>query len=138
VGNTIVGNGETRVYFEGYSQSLMHSNRIIGNGKYGVEDRTDYVYQSPCLNCTFTKETANDVYGNGLYDVYFVEETGHGLFEASYNYWGTLCPQPSQFYGRVDVMVWVDSTHTVVCIDCENCHHATEPTTWGRIKAMFR
>lgn len=136
-GNTIVGNEESGIWFEGWSQSLMHSNRIIGNGKYGVEDRTDYILQSPCLNCTFTKETANDVYGNGLYDVYFVEETGHGRFEATYNYWGNLCPQASQFYGRVGVEVWVDSTHTVVCTDCDSCYHSTDATTWGAIKALF-
>jgi parallel beta-helix repeat protein len=138
VGNIVAGNTESGIYFEGWSQSLMHGNRIIGNGKYGVEDRTDYIYQSPCLNCTFTKETANDVYGNGLYDVYFVEETGLGLFEARYNYWGNLCPQASQFYGRMDVNVWVDSTHTVVCTNCEDCSHSTEATTWGAIKALFR
>jgi parallel beta-helix repeat protein len=137
LGNTIAGNAQSGIYFEGWSQSIMHSNKIIGNGTYGVEDRTDYAYQSPCLNCTFTKETANDVYGNALYDVYFVEETGLGRFEATYNYWGNLCPQPSQFYGRVGVEVWVDSTHTVVCTDCDNCHHSTESTTWGAIKALF-
>jgi hypothetical protein len=138
VGNTIVGNTETGIHFEAYSQSLMHSNKIIGNGKYGVYDCTYYVYQSPCLNCTLTKETANDVYGNGLYDVYFVEETGLGLFGACYNYWGTLCPDSSRFYGRVDISVWVDSTHTVVCTDCDSCYHSTQPTTWGSIKGMFR
>ena len=137
LGNIIAGNTESGLLFDGWSQSEMHSNKIIGNGKYGVEDRTDYAYQSPCLNCTLTRETANDVYGNGLYDVYFVEETGLGLFGARYNYWGNLCPQPSQFYGRVDVVVWVDSTHTVVCTDCDNCHHSTESTTWGAIKALF-
>ena len=137
LGNIIAGNTESGLLFEGWSQSIMHSNKIIGNGKYGVEDRTEYAYQSPCLNCTFTKETANDVYGNGLYDVYFVEETGLGRFEATYNYWGNLCPQPSQFYGRVGVEVWVDSTHTVVCTDCDNCHHSTESTTWGAIKALY-
>ena len=137
LGNIVAGNYESGLRFAGWSQSLMHSNRIVGNGKYGVEDRTIYAYQSPCLNCTFTKETANDVYDNGLYDVYFVEETGLGRFEATYNYWGNLCPQPSQFYGRVGVEVWVDSTHTVVCLDCDNCHHSTESTTWGAIKALF-
>lgn len=138
IGNIVAGNSESGIRFEGWSQSLMHSNRIIGNGKYGVEDLTDYILDSPCLNCTWTKETANDVYGNGLYDVYFLDEAGLGRFEARYNYWGTLCPQESQFYGRVGVEVWVDSTHTVVCTDCDSCHHSTEPTTWSTIKALFR
>jgi len=138
VGNVITGHTEDGIYFDGYSESLMQANTIVGNGKHGVYAEMDYIYQSPCLNCTFELEMANNVYGNGWYDVYYIESTGLGLFMAIYNYWGTLCPDPSRFYGRIDVSVWTDSTHTVICTDCENCYHSTEPTTWGKIKAMFR
>ena len=87
---------------------------------------------------SFTREYANDIWGNGEYDVYHWEKTGLGLMTATHNYWGTLCPDSSRFCGRIDWTPWVDSTHTVLCSDCENCHHGTEPSTWGSIKAMFR
>ena len=137
-GNTISGFDEAGVYFVGWSKSIMESNRIVDNGNYGVYARMDDWLYSPCLNCMRGRETANDVYGNGLYDVYYVENTGFGLFEATLNYWGTPCPQPGRFHGRVRWTPWVDSTHTILCSDCDSCGDATEPTTWGSIKAMFR
>jgi hypothetical protein len=136
--NTIEGNGVSGILFVGYSQSLIEGCKIINNGWSGVTADMDYVLHSPCLNCAGDEQTANDVYGNAAYDVYYWEETGLGLLEASVNYWGTHCPDSSRFHGRVDWTPWVDSTHTVRCSDCESCGQATQPTTWGSIKAMFR
>ena len=115
-------------------------NVITHNSNCGawIWERIGYPYTAPCFNCSWEEETANDIYGNGAYDIYFRDDTGNDLIEARYNYWGTLCPSASQFYGRVSWIPWVDSTHTVLCSDCESCHHATEPTTWGSIKAMYR
>jgi hypothetical protein len=138
VRNTITRNDIAGVHFEGYSRSLMERNVITYNARYGVEAIMDYIYDSPCLNCSWVPESANDVYGNVEYEVYYEEETGLGLFEATYNYWGTLCPDPYRFFGNVSIPIWVDSTHTVVCNDCDSCYHSTEPSTWGTIKAMYR
>ena len=111
VSNTITHNDIAGVHFEGYSTSLMERNVITYNAEYGVEAIMDYIYDSPCLNCSWVPESANDVYGNGWYEVYYEEQTGLGLFEATYNYWGTLCPDPSRFFGNVSISIWVDSTH---------------------------
>lgn len=138
VGNTITHNDIDGVYFEGSSGSRMESNIITFNMENGVSAFMDDPWSSPCLNCAWLPERANDVFGNGEYDVYYEEDTGLGLLEARYNYWGTLCPDPVRFFGNVSTPVWVDSTHTVVCTDCESCYHSTEPTTWGTIKAMYR
>jgi len=138
VGNTVTQCGEAGVYFQGYSSSLMVSNVIINNAGPGIMAIMDYVYESPCLNCGWQKEHANDVYGNRQYDVYYYEETGAGLFEARVNYWGTSCPDSTRFFGRVDWSPWVNTTHTVDCVTCAGCPDAVQPATWGSIKAMFR
>jgi len=137
-GNTIELNGSDGLHFEGYSSSLLEGNRIVHNGGNGVTAIMDYEYHHPCLNCTWRKEMANDVFGNGGYAVYLVEPVGLGVFEATYNSWGTLCPDPAMFYGNIDWLPWVDSTHTTRCYDCESCQPATEPTTWGAIKSIYR
>jgi parallel beta-helix repeat protein len=137
-GNTIEYNGWNGIYFVGYSKSLMLRNTIRHNTWDGVGAWMTYVMASPSLNQTGYKENANDIYGNGGYAVWYHEETGFGLFGASKNYWGTLCPESAKFYGRVDWIPWVDGTHTTVCYDCESCQPATSPTTWGSIKAMFK
>ena len=136
--NTISNNGGVGLAYLCYGDGLIEGNKIINNGWAGVYADMDYAYNTPCLNCRHYRELANDVYGNGEYDVYYDEETGLGLFEATFNYWGTLCPEPLRFYGRVNWSPWVDSTHTVLCSDCDTCHHETNPTTWGNIKVMFK
>ena len=137
-GNTIEHNGSYGLYFEGYSKSLLIRNRICYNGTGGVFAWMTYAYDHPSLNQTGYEENANDIYGNGGYAVYYEEATGMGLFGASLNYWGTLCPDSAGFFGRVDWTPWVDSTHTTRCYDCESCQPATTPTTWGFIKALFK
>lgn len=137
-GNRVSDCWGTGAYFFGYSGALMVSNKIIRNGEYGVYAwMTDWFY-SPDLNCTAGLQFANDVYGNGLYDVYYREDTGGGLFCANLNYWGTNCPDGSRFYGRVQWDTWTDSTHTDICSSCDTCGTATLPTSWGAIKALFR
>jgi hypothetical protein len=114
-------------------------NVITNNTDYGawVHQGSAYPYTAPCFNCGMQKSTANDIYGNGSYDIYYEDDTGLGLIEARFNYWGSLCPVPS-LHGNITLVPWVDSSHTLQCDACGSCHDATQPATWGSIKAIFR
>jgi hypothetical protein len=139
IGTCIIENNALDgIRYIGYGDGIIEGSKIVNNGWNGVTAIMDYVLNTPCLNCTWRIEMANDVHGNGNYDVYYWEETGAGLLEARMNYWGTMCPDPSQFYGRVNWTPWTDSTHSTLCSDCDSCGNAIEPATWGAIKAMFR
>ena len=137
-GNTIEYNGWTGVSFSGYSRSLLVSNKIIFNDSHGVAALMDYTFDHPSLNGGLPEETANDVYGNGGYAVYFTEPNGIAAIDVRHNYWGTLCPDSAKFHGNINWTPWVDSTHTTVCHDCASCQPTTEPGTWGSIKAIYR
>ncbi len=136
--NTIENNDGIGLVYEGCSGGTVELNRIINNGWAGVYVYTQCYSNMPCLNCRHYKGHANDVYGNGEYEVYCDELTGLGLFEAAYNYWGTVCPDSSRFYGEVNWTPWVDSTHMAAYSDCRSPDHSTRPTTWGTIKAIFK
>jgi hypothetical protein len=126
------------IRYMGYGDGIIEGSRIVNNGWNGVTAIMEYALNTPCLNCTWRIEMANDIYGNGNYDVYYWEETGFGLLEARINYWGTTCPDPSRFYGRVNWTPWTDSAHALYCSDCDSCGNSTEPLTWGAIKALFK
>jgi len=140
VEQNIISHNYIGIVAECPAQVNFRMNVITYNTDCGawIWEPADHWYTAPCFNCSWERETANDIYGNGSFDIYFRDDTGHDLVEATYNYWGTLCPSAPQFYGAVSWIPWVDSTHTVLCTDCGSCEHSTEPATWGVIKAMFR
>ncbi|MFH1312115.1 MAG: right-handed parallel beta-helix repeat-containing protein [Candidatus Eisenbacteria bacterium] len=116
-------------------------NVIAYNEDGGVWVYSDPPLASPDFNGTWLPEEANDFYGNGGYDIRYMydPEQGQGLVMAIYNWWGSDCPNfASRIYGsNVVYSPWLDSTHTVAITEAD-CQGATEPTTWGSIKAMFR
>jgi hypothetical protein len=75
--------------------------------------------------------------GNG--DCIILDGPGENVLNASYNYWGTSCPDSAEFIGNVDFSPWIaDSAHTSVCNDCETCMAATRPVTWSAAKALSK
>jgi hypothetical protein len=83
-------------------------------------------------------EDANDFFDNGGYHISYSHSAGPGFVVAQYNYWGSECPDSAAiFSGTVVFSPWVDSTHTQG-LNEDDCPDAAEPSTWGRIKAIFR
>jgi hypothetical protein len=83
-------------------------------------------------------QSANNFYGNVGHDIYFDPGQIEASVYASGNYWGSECPAFSdRLRGDVSYSPWTDSAHAKL-IYPKDCDHATEPTTWGAIKAMFR
>jgi len=104
----------------------------------GVYISSDPALAAPCFNGSWLHENANDFYDNAGWDIWYKYASGQGLVMAPYNYWGSDCPDfAAKIYGGVIFRPWMDSTHTLV-FDEDDCPDATEPTTWGGIKAIYR
>ena len=127
--------------YAGHCGGNCTRNVIAYNEDGGVWVYADPPLATPGFNGGFLPEEGNDFYGNGGYDIHYqyAPASGQGLLMALYNYWGSDCPDFStKIYGEyVNHFLWLDSTHTVV-LNEDDCPGATEPTTWGSIKAMFR
>jgi hypothetical protein len=114
--------------YEPGSGGLCTRNVIAHNPGDGVHSFD----AMPDFNPLGDPTQANDFYDNGGYDV-FCE---HGEVYAPYNYWGSNCPSfATKLHGAVSHTPWTDSTHTMVLTPTD-CPEATEPSTWGSIKAM--
>ena len=138
VDNYIARSSRAGVYCEGCSPATLDRNTIVDGQRYGIWVRTD-VFCEPYLTTSWVPSNANNIYGNAWCDLCNEVEDQRGLVEARYNYWGSDCPDFESIIcgpGRVNYMPWVDSTHTYVYDECPP--QATRPSTWGRIKAMFR
>jgi hypothetical protein len=123
------------VWFHGASETGLSRNKINDNGT-AVYIWSDGATQLPSVNPFGSMQDANDICRN-IYCVYM--EGGPGTILARYNYWGSLCPDSSDFSGNVDFSPWIaDSAHTTHCSNCETCMVATEPATWSAIKALYK
>jgi hypothetical protein len=135
VGNRICSNTHDGMSYGGWSSGNCKANVIADNGGHGVSIWSD---PPPSFNGGLEMSMANDFYGNGGYDIEYNHDPDAWGLTAKINYWGSDCPDFSlKVKGRVFYSPWVDSTHTVR-LDEEDCPGATEPSTWGSIKAMFR
>jgi hypothetical protein len=111
---------------------------LIANNAGGIDIHADPPLAAPSFNGGWMPEDANDFLGNRGKAISFSHSPGDGFVMAIYNYWGTDCPESSlSFTGSVIFEPWVDSTHTQI-LNHTHCPGATEPTTWGAIKAMYR
>ncbi len=119
--NLIAYNGDIGEYDDG---GIWFGSNTYGNG--------------PVFNESGDPEMANDIYGNIPLDVCAVTNIGLNELWVHCNYWGSRCPNfAGKCKGHVYYAPWVDSTHTrLLCFT--DCPEATEPTTWGAIKAMYR
>jgi hypothetical protein len=111
---------------------------IAHNQGEGVHIDVTPITAVPGLS-SWIPEDANDFYDNGSYDVWYDDTTCVWGIDVRYNYWGSNCPDFTHrlrgcaFYNSP----WVDATHTKT-LRPSDCPGATEPTTWGAIKAMFK
>jgi len=113
-------------------------NIITYNGWDGVSIYADPPLAVPDFNGGWTLGGANDIYGNGIYDLAYEHAPGSGGVIAYLNYWGGDCPDlATRVYGEVYTVPWTNAGHTRSLRE-EDCPGASESTTWGSIKALFR
>jgi hypothetical protein len=158
-GNTIVGCGwgvevlyahpnfESCEILHSIERGMMYSGHCGGNvnkcviahtGGNGVTIYSDPPLASPAFNGSWLPENANDFYDNSGWDLWYEHTSEQGLVMAPYNYWGIDCPDfATRIHGGVIYRPWMDSTHTQVFTESD-CPGATEPSSWGGIKALFR
>jgi hypothetical protein len=126
------------MHYEGHCGGNCILNVIAHNEECGVYVLSDPPLAAPGFNGSWDPDEANDIYDNGTWDIWYAHSGAYDVLMAVWNYWGCECPDfASRIYGRVDYNPWTDSTHTVK-LNEDNCSGATEPTSWGRIKAMYR
>lgn len=136
--------GNTITYCREYGMYYMYhcggscTNNVIAHNGMGVAIYADPPLAAPDFNGGWEPQHANDFFDNGGIDISYTHSSGQGFVMALYNYWGSRCPDSTAiFQGTVIFTPWVDSTHQQV-LNHSDCPNATEPTTWGAIKAMFR
>lgn len=136
--NVITGCRGSGVGIEFGGQSIWSGNVIAHNGASGVELLVDSAPILVLLNYKHLLRTANNIYDNAGCEVYLNKNSESTAVYASYNYWGGRCPDfAREIHGAVVYSPWVDSTHSSV-LTANDCPGATEPATWGAIKAMFK
>jgi len=127
----------TGLVFGGNCTGDCSGNTIAYNG-IGADIWADPPLGAPTFNGSWEPELANDFYGNTALDIRYGHPPGLAGIMAIYNYWGSNCPNfAGKLQGEVIYSPWMDSTHTVVLTE-KDCPGATEPSTWGSIKAMFK
>jgi hypothetical protein len=125
------------MYFYGNCTGNCTRNVIAYNGM-GVDVWADPPLGAPTFNGSWEPEQANEFYGNNGLDIRYQHPSGYPGMTAIYNYWGSDCPDfDHKLQGEINYSPWMDSTHTQVFTP-DDCPEATEPTTWGAIKAMYR
>jgi len=126
------------MYYEGDCGGGCRLNKISNNTEDGVVLYPYNQLATPDFNGGLDPNYANDFSGNGGCAIYNGYPGATAGVLAKFNYWGSRCPNFSAlFHGPVDYEPWVDSTHTEI-LHPHDCPDATEPTTWGSIKALFR
>jgi hypothetical protein len=126
------------MHYWGACGGNVKSSVIAHNLGDGVYINTDPEPAVPHFNGSWLPEEANDIYDNAGWDIWYAHSCGNCLVMAIYNYWGSNCPDfEGKIHGRVDYSPWMDSTHTQVLTE-DDCPEASDPSTWGNIKAMFR
>jgi len=126
------------LFYAGHCGGNCDRNIIAHNDSIGVWVYADPPLAAPDFNGGGVLWDANDFYDNGGPHISYSHSAGPGFLVAQYNYWGSNCPDFSAILeGEVVYSPWVDSTHTQG-LNEDDCLEATEPTSWGSIKAMFR
>jgi len=139
-GNRITDCRDWGICYYGNCGGECLRNVITHNGG-GVYINADPPYAAPSLNGGLSVPDGNDIFDNTGYDLSYeccrLGEDPWPVY-ARLNYWGSRCPDSATvFHGPVYYEPWVDSTHTEI-LNRSDCPDATEPTTWGSIKAMFK
>jgi parallel beta-helix repeat protein len=130
-----------------YEYNLIENNDGAGISAYGVGPRIEHnVIRGNGTGVAVGEQTSitinmNDLYGNDTYEV-AVGAPGGGTIDATMNWWGTA--DPAVIEERIHDSADDPTLLTVVVFDpwCEQpgCDGgtATEPTSWGNIKALYR
>ncbi|MFH1312089.1 MAG: right-handed parallel beta-helix repeat-containing protein [Candidatus Eisenbacteria bacterium] len=136
--NMITNSTSDGLYYAGHCGGNCERNVIANNGGSGVFIMSaDPPLAVPGFNGGLVPADANDFYGNAAYDIDYCYSHQGGVM-AKWNWWGADCPDfAGKFRGRVYYEPWTDATHTLR-LDPEICEQATEPTTWGAIKSIYR
>ena len=136
--NVITGSTRDGLYYAGHCGGNCKRNVIANNGEAGVLIfYADPPLAVPDFNGGLLPADANEFYGNGTYDIDYCYSHQGGVM-AKWNWWGADCPDlTGKFRGLVYYEPWTDATHTQR-LDAEACEGATEPTTWGAIKSIYR
>jgi hypothetical protein len=136
-GNRIELCSEYGMFFWGNCTGNCAQNTICNNGA-GVYVSADPPLGAPSFNGSWEAALANDFHDNAGLDISYNHGPGLSGMMAIFNYWGSKCPDfDHKLLGDINYEPWMDSTHTQSYTD-EDCPEATEPTTWGAIKAMYR
>jgi hypothetical protein len=126
------------LHYIGHCGGNCARNRIAHNDGIGVRVYADPPLAAPDFNGGKVCWAANDFFDNGGPHISYAHTAGQAFLVAQYNYWGSDCPDSSEiFEGEVIYSPWVDSTHTQI-LNEDLCEGSAEPTSWGRIKMMFR
>ncbi|MFZ1947301.1 MAG: right-handed parallel beta-helix repeat-containing protein [bacterium] len=137
-GNEITHCRDRGMQYVGLCGGGCRANRIAYHGGNGVEVIATEALDLPHFNGGFEPRYANDIYGNSGYAISYTGVTQSDGILAEFNYWGTRCPDGTLlFQGPVDFSPWMDSTHTEI-LNEDDCPGATEPTSWGAVKALFK
>jgi hypothetical protein len=89
---------------------FLSGNTFDGNALGGL-----YVTGQGRVLVGGTLEDANDFVNRGAYHVFNMTSN---TVAAEYNWWDSLCPSESWFYGPVDYTPWTDESHSGVYYDC--------------------
>jgi hypothetical protein len=112
-------------------------NTIAFNGM-GVDVWADPPLGAPTFNGEWEPAQANYFHSNTGLDMRYNHPAGYCGMTAIWNYWGSDCPDfDHKIEGEINYSPWTDSTHTKALTD-KDCPGATQPTTWGAIKAIYR
>ena len=137
IGNSITNCYFVGIYFVGCSPALLRRNVVADNGCVGLEIVTD-VFCEPYFASNHLPTDGNQIYGNGQYEVYSAVDDVRSVVELPLTYWGSGCPDADRIYayrGTINYIPWTGPGCTGLYFECPG---ATEPETWGGIKAMFR
>jgi hypothetical protein len=134
----ILDSGERGMTYSGHCGGNVNKCVIAYTGGNGVSIWSHPSLAAPWFNGSWLPENANDFYGNSGWDIWYEHTSEQGLVMAPYNYWGSDCPDfATKIHGGVIYSPWMDSTHTQVLTE-DDCPEASDPSTWGSIKAIFR
>jgi hypothetical protein len=126
------------MYYEGHCGGNCTRNIIAHNEEHGAYVYCDPPLASPDFNGGSWLEKANRIYDNGTWDIWYAHTGTDAIIMAQVNFWGSNCPNlVGRVHGRVDYIPWTDSTCTLILTE-DDCPQATQPATWGGIKAIFR
>ena len=136
--NRIWGCYYAGIELQGRSPATVIQNVMAGSEECGFFVACDAGYE-PNLYSLEIPGCGNSLYNNRGRDIYFHPGDDECYLSANYTYWGSDCPDFDRIIPsgeNIQYIPWSDSTHSKIFWECPP--QATEPTTWGAIKAMYR